>query len=136
MVESNIRPPSDGRLLADSVRVLARSVARGRSLLKASKQKVLEKFEDFTQSAKGISRKIGETLRSKKEAAQTAGRQQYVQLLAMTEQTIDWAVQTQKQLQKQSQRSAKRLAETLTTFKVPYLKGFIVRNRYYTTVGG
>jgi len=116
VVESNIRPPSDGRLLADSVRVLARSVARGRSLLKASKQKVLEKFEDFTQSAKGISRKIGETLRSKKEAAQTAGRQQYVQLLAMTEQTIDWAVQTQKQLQKQSQRSAKRLAETLTTF--------------------
>jgi IS5 family transposase len=116
VVESNIRPPSDGRLLADSVRVLARSVARGQSLLKACKQKVLEEFEDFTQSAKGISHKIGETLRSKKEAAQTAGKQQYEKLLAMTEQTIDWAVQTQKQLRKQSQRSAKRLAETLTHF--------------------
>ena len=32
VVESNIRPPSDSRLLADSVRVLVRSVARGRSL--------------------------------------------------------------------------------------------------------
>jgi len=84
--------------------------------LKASKQKVVEEFEDFTQSAKGIARKIGETLRSKKEEAQTAGRQQYKKLLALTEQTIDWAVQTQKQLQKQSQQSAKRLAETLTNF--------------------
>ena len=34
----------------------------------------------------------------------------------MTKQTIDWAVQTQKQLQKQSRESAKRLAETLNTF--------------------
>ncbi len=119
VVESNIRPPSDasdGRLLADSVRVLARSVSRGQALLKAAKQKVLEEFEDFTHSAKGIARKIGETLRSKKEAAQKVGRQQYKKLLAMTEQTIDWAVQAQKQLQKQSQRSAKRLAETLTTY--------------------
>jgi IS5 family transposase len=48
VVESNIRPPSDSRLLADSVRVLARSVARGRTLLKACKQKVQEGFEDFT----------------------------------------------------------------------------------------
>ena len=91
-------------------------MSRGRSLLKASKQKVVEEFEDFTQSAKGIARKIGEILRSKKEEAQTAGKQQYKKLLALTEQTIDWAVQTQKQLQKQSQQSAKRLAETLTNF--------------------
>ena len=116
MVETNIRPPSDGRLLADSVRVLARSVVRGQTILKAAKQKVLSEFEDFTQTAKGLSHKIGETLRSKKEAAQVAGRQQYKKLLVMTEQTIDWAVQTQKQLQKRSQQSAKRLAETLTTF--------------------
>jgi IS5 family transposase len=36
VVESNIHPPSDGRLLADSVRVLARSVARGQTILKAA----------------------------------------------------------------------------------------------------
>ena len=116
VVESNIHPPSDGRLLADSVRVLARSLARGQTILKAAKQKVLSEFEDFTQTAKGLARKIGETLRSKKEAAQQAGRQQYERLLGMTEQTIDWAVQTQRQLQKQSQQKAKRLAETLNTF--------------------
>ena len=52
--------------------------------MKAAKQKVQEEFEDFTQSAKGISHKIGETLRSQKEAARSAGRQQYEKLLAMT----------------------------------------------------
>jgi len=84
--------------------------------LQAAGQKVQEEFEDFTQAAKGISRKIGETLRSQKEAARSAGRQQYQELLAMTEQTIDWAVQTQKQLHKQSQSQAKCLAQTLSTF--------------------
>ena len=69
VVESNRRPPSDGRLLADSVRVLARNVARGQAILKAAQQKVLSEFEDFTQTAKGLSHKIGEILRSKKEAA-------------------------------------------------------------------
>ena len=81
LVESNIRPPSDGRLLADSVRVLARSVARGRTWLKTAKQKVQGEFEDFTQTAKGLARKIGETLRSKQEAALTAGRRQYEEVL-------------------------------------------------------
>ncbi len=102
VVESNIRPPSDSRLLADSVRVLARSVVCGQALLHLTGQKVRAGFEDLTQKAKGISHKIGETLRSKKEAAQAAGRQHYEELLAMTEQTIAWAVQTEKQLYKQS----------------------------------
>ncbi len=116
VVESNIRPPSDGRLLADSVRVLARSVQRGRTLLQAAGQKVQAGFEDCTQKAKRLAHQIGETLRSKKETARTIGRQHYQNLLAMTEQTLDWAVQTEKQLRQRSQQSAKRLAETLTHF--------------------
>ena len=116
VVESNIRPPSDGRLLSDSVRVLARTVARGQTILKTIGKKVLDGFEDFTQTAKGLSRKIGETLRSKKKEAQEAGRQQYEKLMEMTRQTIDWAVQTQKQLRKQSEGSAKRLVNTLNHF--------------------
>jgi IS5 family transposase len=116
VVESNVRPPSDGRLLSDSVRVLARTVVRSQTILKTVGKKVLDEFEDFTQTAKGLSRKIGETLRSKKKEAQEAGRQQYEKLMEMTEQTIDWAVQTQKQLQKQSEHSAKRLANTCKHF--------------------
>lgn len=116
VVESNVRPPSDGRLLSDSVRVLARTVARSQTILKTVGKKVLDEVEDLTQTAKGLSRKIGETLRSKKKEAQEAGRQQYEKLIEMTEKTIDWAVQTQKQLQKQSQGSTKRLVETFNHF--------------------
>lgn len=116
VVESNVRPPSDGRLLSDSVRVLARTVARGQTILKTFGEKVLDEVEDFTQTAKGLSRQIGETLRSKKKEAQAAGRQQYEKLMEMTKQTIDGAVQTQKQLHKQSERSAKRLVKTFNHF--------------------
>jgi IS5 family transposase len=124
VVESNIRPPSDSRLLADSVRVLARSVVCGRSLLSSAGRKVQAGFEDLTQRAKQLAHQIGETLRSKKAAAQTAGRQHYEELLKITQQTIAWAVQTEKQLCEQAQRNAKRLAATLSHF-VPLAKQVI-----------
>lgn len=95
VVESNIRPPSDGRLLADSVRVLARTVYRGRKLLRETGQKVQAGFADLTQAAKGLARQIGETLRSQKETALAQGRQLYENLLSMTEQSLQWAVQTE-----------------------------------------
>lgn len=116
VVESNIRPPSDSRLLADSVRVLARSVVRTRSLLKQAAAKVQEEFEDFTQTARRLARQIGETLRTKTEAARTAGRQQYQELLEMTRKTVAWARQAHNQLYRRSGRPAKRLAQTLATF--------------------
>ena len=65
---------------------------------------------------RGSRAKSGRLCAASKEAALTAGRQPYEELLAMTEQTMAWAAQTQKQLQKQSQRSAKRLTETLPHF--------------------
>src|SRR5919109_1179167 len=113
VVESNIRPPSDSRLLADGVRVLARTVVRARELLK---QKVQEPLEDFTQAAKQMSRQIGETLRKKSEAAKSAGRQQYQELLEMTRKTIESARCFQKQLHQQREQKAKRLKEILETF--------------------
>lgn len=116
VVESNIRPPSDSRLLADSIRVLARSVVRGQELLHAGGQKVQAGFEDFTQPAKRLARQIGENLRSNKEAAQMAGKQAYQELLALTEQTMVWANQTQKQLSQPARRTAKRLAASLLHF--------------------
>ena len=116
VVESNIRPPSDNRLLADGVRVLARMVVRARSLLKQVKQKAQEPFEDFTQTARALARQIGETLRTKTETARTAGRQQYQELLEMTRKTVVWARQTQKQLHKHREQKAKRLAQTLEAF--------------------
>jgi IS5 family transposase len=112
LVESNIRPPSDNRLLADGVRVLARTVVRARELVK---QVVQEPFEDFTQAAKQRARQIGETLRKKTKAAKTAGRQQYQELLEMTRKTIESARRIQKQLRQQREQKAKRLNQILET---------------------
>jgi transposase, IS5 family len=113
VVESNIRAPSDNRLLVDGVRVLARTVVRAQELLQ---QKVQEPFEDFTQAAKQRARQIGETLRKKTEAAKSVGRQHYQELLEMTQKTIESARRIQKQLQKLPEKKAKRLAQTLETF--------------------
>lgn len=113
VVESNIRPPSDSRLLADGVRVLARTVVRARELLQHNGQ---EPFEDFTQAARQRARQIGEMLRKKSEAAQSAGRQHYQELLEMTRKTIESARCIQKQLHQQRDQQAQRLKELLETF--------------------
>jgi len=116
VVETNIRPPSDSRLLADSVRVLARTILRGQTVLRTAGQKIQSGFEDGTQLAKQLARQIGERLRSQKESAQNAGKQAYQELLHLTEQTSAWAEQTQKQLKKRAEQRAQRLAETLAHF--------------------
>ncbi|MDQ3006336.1 MAG: ISNCY family transposase [Chloroflexota bacterium] len=113
VVESNIRSPSDNRLLADGVRVLARTVVRARALVKQAVQKP---FEDFTQTAKALARQIGETLRKKTDEAKTAGRQQYQELLEMTRKTVEWARATKKHLQTCREATATRLAQSLETF--------------------
>ena len=116
VVATNIHPPSDSRQLADSVRVLARTLVRAKTVLQAGRQKVSQQFQDFTEAARKTARQIGETLAQRSEAAREVGRQQYQQLLAMTEKTVAWAVQTEVQLRGQSQRQAKHLRDTLTTF--------------------
>ena len=113
VVESNIRAPSDNRLLADGVRVLARTVVRARELLQ---QSVQEPFEDFTQAAKQVARQIGETLRKRTDAAKEIGRQQYEKLLEMTEKTMKSARCIQKQLTERQEPKAKQLQQTLETF--------------------
>jgi IS5 family transposase len=79
-------------------------------------QNVQEPFADFTQAARQRARQIGETLRKKTDAAKTAGRQQYQELLEMTRKTVEWAHQTQKQLHEHRDQKAKRLEQILETF--------------------
>jgi IS5 family transposase len=100
-------------LLADAVRVLARTVVRARELLQ---HKVQEPFEDFTQTAKQRARQIGETLRKKTDTAKTVGRQHYQELLEMTRKTVASARHIQKQLRQHREAKAKRLHQILETF--------------------
>jgi IS5 family transposase len=113
VVESNIRAPSDNRLLADGVRVLARTVVRARELLQ---HHVQEPFEDFTQAARQRARQIGETLRKRTDAAKEIGRQQYQELLEMTRKTVETARHIQTQLHERQEQKAERLHQVLETF--------------------
>jgi len=116
VVETNIHLPSDSRQLADSVRVLARTIRRARQALQAVKSEVAGDIEDFTTEARRTARKIGEILRKRTDEALEVGKQHYQELLGMTEKTVQQATQTLEQLGQAAQDTAKHLKQTLTTF--------------------
>jgi transposase, IS5 family len=116
VVETNIHAPSDSRQLADSVRVLARTIGRARKVLQTVKEGATDVMEDFTATARRAARKIGEILRKRTDEAKEAGKQQYRELLDMTEKTIQQAAQTSEQLVQQIGKAAQRLKRTLATF--------------------
>jgi IS5 family transposase len=116
VVETNVHVPSDSRQLADSVRVLARTVGRAKKVLATVKESVVDVGVDFTAAARRTARKIGEILRKRTDEAKEAGKQQYLELLEMTEKTIQQAAQTLEQLEQQTGKAAQRLTQTLATF--------------------
>jgi IS5 family transposase len=116
VVESNIHPPSDSRQLADSVRVLERTMKRARQLMQAVEQVVQEKRENVTRLARDMTRKIGDTLRKRTDAAKEAGQQLYQQLVELTQQTLQDASLALEVLRQSNSQTAKRLARTLQNF--------------------
>ena len=113
LVETNIHPPSDSRQLADSVRVLARTIRRARQAMQMVEQDVADGIEDFTAEARRTTRKIGEILRKRTDEALEAGKQHYQELFNMTEKTIQQAAQTLEQLGQNAQNKTRRLKQTL-----------------------
>jgi IS5 family transposase len=116
VVESNIHKPSDNQQLADSVRVLARTIERARTSCEHVLEAVGETFENLTRAAKQKSRQIGDILRKRSETAKEAGQQAYRELIQMTQQTVDYARLTLKQLERRVHPKLQRLAATLRTF--------------------
>jgi transposase, IS5 family len=115
-VETNIHPPSDSRQLADSVRVLARSMERARGVLEQMGESNLETFQNYTRAAKAKAHQISETLRKRTAQAKEAGQQVYAELIEMTQQTVKEAQQTAGHLERRTEKTAQRLARTLRTF--------------------
>ena len=58
VVETTIHYPTDSRLLADSVRVLGRTLTRTKALLGSRTELTKETFRNRTRSAKRAARKI------------------------------------------------------------------------------
>src|SRR3989304_4236791 len=90
----NIHPPSDSRQLADSVRVLERTVQRARSLSQAVQSVVQKTGKQLTQKARDLARAIGEAARKRTEAAKERATQLYQQLVEQTGQVVGQARQT------------------------------------------
>jgi IS5 family transposase len=116
VVESNIHSPSDSRQLADSVRVLERTVQRARKVSQAIRAVVKETGTELTRKARDLARSIGENAKKKMEAAKETGRQLYRALIEQTEALVSQAWQVLPHLKKMKDKYAKRLVRTLENF--------------------
>lgn len=116
VVESNIHPPSDSRQLADSVRVLERTVQRARNLSQAVRAVVRKTGQRLTRKARDLARSIGENARKRTDTAKAAGQRLYRQLVEHTGQVVSQARQALTHLRQVSGQTAKRLADTLENF--------------------
>jgi len=116
VVETNIHPPSDSSLLADSVRVLGRTLSRARQVL--GEQAALSKavFRNRVRSVRRLARQVGEAMRRRSEQAKTEGKSAYRKLIRAVAATLEQAKQVLPVLQEQTTDQAKRLAQTLETF--------------------
>ena len=116
VVESNIHPPSDSSLLADSVRVLGRTLSRARQILSEQAELGRVVFRNSIRSTRHLARQIGEAMRRGGEQAKDEGKTAYRKLIRIVETTIRQAQKVLPLLQEQTARQAQKLARTLETF--------------------
>jgi transposase, IS5 family len=88
VVETNIHHPSDSSLLADSVRVLGRTLCRARSLLQGQTDLSQEVFRNRIRSVRRLVRQVGEAMRKNGETAREQDLRAYRKLVKTTQQTI------------------------------------------------
>jgi IS5 family transposase len=116
VVETNIHSPSDSRLLADSVRVLGRTLSRARQALGPATYLGRSAFRNRSRSVRRLARQVGDAMRRGGDTAQTVGQAAYQKLVRATQATIRQAEQVLPVLQAQATPAADKLAETLATF--------------------
>ena len=116
VVETNIHHPSDSSLLADSVRVLGRTLGRARSLLQGQTDLSQEVFRNRIRSVRRLARQVGEAMRKSGETAREQGLRAYRKLVKTTQQTIAQAQQVLPALQVVTDKQAGRLSEVRETF--------------------
>jgi IS5 family transposase len=112
VVETHIHPPSDSQLLADSVRVLGRTLQRAKQVLCEQSELGAQVFRNRTRSAKKTARKVRRLVARQKEA----GQQAYRKLVKIAQQSVSQAKQVLEALEESSHQRAQRLRDTLETF--------------------
>ena len=116
VVETNIHPPSDSSLLADSVRVLGRSLSRARQVLGEEAQLGQAVFRNRIRNVRRLARQVGEAMRKGSETAKVEGMAAYRQLVKAAQASIRQARQVLPALRASTAGGAKKLAGILDTF--------------------
>jgi IS5 family transposase len=112
VVETTIHHPTDSRLLADSVRVLGRTLTRAKRLLGSGTELSQEMFRNRQRSAKRTARKIAELSRRGREQL----KPHYQHLVQTTKATIRQAGRVLIELQDLAADEGHSLIESLQTF--------------------
>jgi IS5 family transposase len=120
VVETNIHYPVDSTLLADGVRVLARTIRRAKPLLFRAVDGARSLFRDRTRSVRHVTRQLIDAARRRGEQAAAEVKQHYEHLLDLTHKVVAQAHHVVQQLHnhahEQTDRAAKRVTQTLDTF--------------------
>jgi IS5 family transposase len=112
VVETNIHAPSDSHLLADSVRVLGRTLQRAKQVLSTQTQLAAQVFRNRSRSARKTARQVRRLITRQKEA----GQQAYRKLVKIAQQSVSQAKQVLQALGESGHQQAQRLKDTLETF--------------------
>jgi IS5 family transposase len=112
VVEATIHHPTDSRLLADSVRVLGRTLTRAKTLLGAGTTLSKEVFRNRQRSARKAARKIARLSSRSQAQLKTC----YQRLVQTTKATVRQAEQVLAELEKRAADEGHRLIEVLQTF--------------------
>jgi IS5 family transposase len=113
VVETNIHHPTDSTLLNDGVRVLSRTLAKAKRVLRDTADLAPDAFQDRCRSAKRQMKRIMEAARQRGEHAERAMHGAYRRLLDITEAIRGRAQQVTVALREQATDDARRVAERL-----------------------
>jgi IS5 family transposase len=116
VVETNIHHPSDSSLLADSVRVLGRTLSRAKEVMKDGTELGKEVFRNRIRSVRRLARQVGEAMRKRGDTAREQGMKAYRKLIKATRATVKQAQQVLPALQTVKGKQAEKLTELLETF--------------------
>jgi IS5 family transposase len=116
VVETNIHPPSDSSLLADSVRVLGRTLQRAKTVLAESHTLAKATFRNRTRSARRATRQVRQHLGRGGASGKARGTEAYQRLVNISQATISQAETVLEALAENATPAAQRLKQTLETF--------------------
>jgi IS5 family transposase len=134
VVETNIHYPVDSTLLADGVRVLNRTIQRAKQLIGTAGDCARSLFRDRTRSVRRVTKQLIDAARRRGADAQQHLQDGYRQLLELTEQVVEQAVQVQHSLQVCGEATGQRLRQTLHTF-IPRVSQIIRQTKRRVLLG-